>query len=361
MRAAKTVFIVGAGASNEVGVPFGREFIEIIAEKLNYRFKGPSLDPDFGDPEILDVIQQYAQDRQTLNRYLDGARRIREGILFSRSIDAFIDVHRDDQIIQKLGKLSIAKTILEREQRSYMYISPPSDSFQDVQRLAKSWFVNLSRGLNEGVRKEEINRIFERAAFVVFNYDRCVEHFLYNNLLKHYGADAVAAKAVMGTLKIYHPYGKVADLPWESAGGIPFGFPANRPNLMQAASQIKTYTERIESDDALKTIRGEIAEAETLVFLGFSYQESNMTLLDPGCEGVVRNVFGTSFGISASDVEEIKNQVRRLVRRNLTEHKVRGGLEEIGERINIRSDLQCAGLLDEYSRMLFAAGRGVGQ
>src|ERR1700722_17780555 len=97
MRAKKTVFIVGAGASNEVGLPFGRKFLETVSEKLSFRFKGPSLDPDSGDSDILDVIQQYAGDRPSLDSYLEAARQIREGILFSRSIDAFIDNHRHDQ------------------------------------------------------------------------------------------------------------------------------------------------------------------------------------------------------------------------------------------------------------------------
>jgi hypothetical protein len=207
MRASKTVFIIGAGASDEVGIPFGRKFLEIISDKLNYRFQGPSLHPGSGDSDILDVIQQYAKDRVTLDKYLDAANRIREGILFSRSIDAFIDVHRDDEKIQQLGKLAIAKTILEQEQRCHMYVAPPGTAFQDVSRLGNSWFVNLARGLSEGVRREEVERIFKRVSFIVFNYDRCVEHFLYNFLQKHYAIDAAKAQSVMKILMILHPYG----------------------------------------------------------------------------------------------------------------------------------------------------------
>src|SRR5208282_1326512 len=359
MRAAKTVFIVGAGASNEVGIPFGRGFLEIVSEKLGFRFKGPSLDPDCGDSDILDVIQQHASDRPSLNKYLEAAQRIREGILFSRSIDALIDVHRDDQRIQQLGKLAIAKTILEQEQRCHMYVAPPGTSFQDITRLDKSWFVNFARGLNDGVRRDEIDRIFDKVSFVVFNYDRCLEHFLYNALQKHYGVDAIKAKSVMERLTIFHPYGKIADLPWQGRSGIPFGCPANRSNLLVMMSQIKTYSEQVENDDTLNSIRHEIAEAETLVFLGFSYLDLNMDVLDPGADCAAQNVFGTAFGISESDVSQIKDKIRRLVRRNLSELRTRNTVQTVEERLYIRN-LKCAEVLEEYSRSLFAAGQRSG-
>jgi hypothetical protein len=109
----------------------------------------------------------------------------------------------------------------------------------------------------------------------------------------------------------------MADMPWQNGGGIPFGFAANRPNLLMTSGHIKTYTEQVEESDTLEAIRWEVAEAETIVFLGFSYHELNMKLLDPGRECAVRNIFGTASGISPSDVEEIKDQIRRLVRRDL--------------------------------------------
>jgi hypothetical protein len=123
------------------------------------------------------------------------------------------------------------------------------------------------------------------------------------------------------------------------------------------AGQVKTYTEQVENDDTLSSIKQEIAEAETLVFLGFSYLDLNMDVLDPGRECAVRDVFGTAVGISDSDVEHIKELIHRLVRRNLVEHKVRGSMETVRERIDLRPDIKCARLLEEYSRSLFAAGR----
>jgi hypothetical protein len=358
MKASKTVFVVGAGASSELGLPSGRKFIDVISDKLNFQFHGPSLAPQLGDPDILDVIQnKYALDLHTLHSYVDAAQRIRSGLTFARSIDSFIDVHRSDPKIQILGKLAIAKTILEKEKGSALYRGLPEADFQRPLELNQSWFVNLARGLNDSVGKEEIERIFEKVSFIVFNYDRCVEYFLHTMLQQHYGVDASTAGSLMGRLQILHPYGKIANLPWQKSDGIPFGFPANRANLIMMSSNIKTYTEQVEDSVTLAAIKSEIAEAEIIVFMGFSYFDLNLDLIDPGRDCAAKNVFGTAVEISANDVEEIKDRIRRLVRRNLSEARMRGPGQEISERLYIRSDLKCAKLLDEYSRSLFAAGR----
>jgi hypothetical protein len=186
-RNLKTVFVVGAGASREVGLPTGSELIDLVANKLNYEFHGPSLRSDIGDHEILDVIQQYAPDRATLDLYLAAARRVREGILFSNSIDTFIDVHRRNKKLQFCGKLAIVKTILEAERASAIYVENPNGPFADVQALSATWFVRLARGLTDGVRKSDLKKLFRKVSFVVFDYDRCIEHFLYNVVQKHYG------------------------------------------------------------------------------------------------------------------------------------------------------------------------------
>jgi hypothetical protein len=363
MKASKSVFVIGAGASSEIGLPSGRKFIDVISEKLNFQLHGRSLAPHLGDQDIMDVIQSgYAPDMQALRSYIDAAQRIRSGLTFARSIDSFIDVHRNDPKIQLLGKLASVKTILEQEKSSALYRGLPEKDFQRLPDLNESWFVNLARGLNDGVRREEIDRIFEKVSFIVFNYDRCVEYFLHTMLQQHYGIDAAAARSVMATSAILHPYGKIADLPWQGSKGIPFGFPANRANLIMMSSNIKTYTEQIEDEGALEAIKSEIAGAETIVFMGFSYLDLNLDLIDPGRECAAQYIFGTAFGVSESDLERIKEQLRKIVKRDLRLAVTKGGAISVGpERLYVRRDLKCAKILDEYSRDLFAAGQRSGR
>ena len=237
-----------------------------------------------------------------------------------------------------------------------MHVPDRAPTFRDEFKLHQTWFASLSRGLNDGIRRDEVTRLFEKVSFIVFNYDRCVEHFLQNTIRKHYGLSDAEVQSVLQTLIILHPYGTIAALPWQDGQGLPFGFPTNRPNLLMMVRQIKTFTERIDDSANLAAIKKEFAEATTLVFLGFSYHELNMRILDPGRECATRNVFGTAFGVSEHDVEDIKNEIRPIVRRSLSEHRIRGSDHIVHERLYIRPDLKCAMLLDEYSRTLFSAG-----
>ena len=52
---------------------------------------------------------------------------------------------------------------------------------------------------------------------ITFNYDRSLEHYLYNTFLNFTKSLTEKEKIEeLKKLKIYHVYGKLADLPWES-------------------------------------------------------------------------------------------------------------------------------------------------
>jgi hypothetical protein len=354
MRNRRTLFIVGAGASKEVGLPIGRELVEIVASRLNFQERHGSLIEGYGDADILDIFQQYAHTREGINAFLDAARRVRDGVIFSNSVDSFIDVHREDRLIQLCGKLAIVKTILKAERQSKLFIDRRVDDFADLEGLKKTWFFDFARHLNDGIRREEVERIFEKVAFIIFNYDRCFEHFVHEALQRHFGIASERASSIMKTLKIIHPYGTVANLPWVDKRGIPFGFTANRSNMQLMASSIKTYTEQVEAGSVLQAIREEVLEADTLVFLGFSYHPENMKLLSPGRECKTERVYGTALGVSESNVADIIERIRTLIGRHLFQQVIRGGRTEMFESIYIQN-LECSGLLQEYSRSLFSA------
>jgi hypothetical protein len=356
MRNPQTLFIVGAGASEEAGLPIGKRLVDIIAGKLDFEVERGILREGTGDFDIIDALQQKTQTREGINTYLQAAWRVRDGIIFSNSIDSFIDVHRDDEGIQLCGKLAIAKTVLEAERSSKLFIDKPNGEFADLDGLKNTWFFDFARHLNEGVRKPEIGRIFEKVSFVVFNYDRCFEHFMYQTLRRHYGVSESEAASTMKTLAIFHPYGTIGELPWESPGGIPFGFSPNRAAMQFMVSRIKTYTERVEEREILLGIREAVKKADTLVFLGFSYHPENMKLLSPGEGCNTERVFGTAFGISDSNLEVIADQIRQMVGRKLSQTTTTAFSTKVWEPIYVHNNLTCRGLLQEYSRSLFAAG-----
>ena len=346
MRNPQTLFVLGAGASREVDMPTGRQLIDIIAKKLDYQLVNGSRRQNFGDEDILDIFQQHTQTREGIEFYFQAARRVRDGIIYSKSIDAFMDIHKDDEKVQLCGKLAIVKSILEAEQASYLHIDKEGADFRDLERLKSTWFFDFARNINDGVRKTEIGRIFEKVSFVIFNYDRCFEHFMFNALQRLYSIGADTAASIMKTFRIVHPYGTIADLLWQDKRGMPFGFPANRTAMQLMASRIKTYTEQIEQSETLAEIRDVVSDAHTIVFLGLSYHPGNMKLLGLENASHVKQIFGTAKGVSESDAAFILRQIEASVRKKRARKTA----------LVVIRDMTCAELLGEYSRELFVAG-----
>jgi hypothetical protein len=208
--------------------------------------------------------------------------------------------------------------------------------------LSETWFVSLFRNLVNGVRKSERERVFENVSFVVFNYDRCIDHFFYTALQDHYGISELEAKLVIDKLRIYHPYGTIGPLEWQSPkDGIPFGFAPNRANLMAMVSNIKTY--QVKDLNLMNNIHNEVRQADTIVFLGFSHHHENMKLLSPGVVCKANSVLGTALGISHWDHGEVLNSIWNLIR----------PMAPQTADMKIQNDQRCADLLREFSRSLF--------
>jgi hypothetical protein len=171
------------------------------------------------------------------------------------------------------------------------------------------------RILRQDASKSNLQSLLKNVSFVVFNYDRCVEHFLFHAIRLAYGVDEAAALEVLRSLHILHPYGLAGTYsgsPHSGASGdVPFGFKGVDLNLI--ANNIRTYTEQIEETESLLKMRSAIQQAETLVFLGFAFHSQNMRLINPGNGTGARRVYATSVGVSGSDADVVKEMVRGLV------------------------------------------------
>lgn len=142
----------------------------------------------------------------------------------------------------------------------------------------------------------------------------------------------------MQKLRIFHPYGVVGPLPWQDPRSVSFGGVGRNRNLIDIANEIRTFTERMEGNDpALASIRQQVQEAETVVFLGFGYHSLNMKLLNLGNTGSVKRVFGTAKGISDADVKTvITPETARMLR--ISNHAA----------IHINNNLTCSELFGKY-------------
>ena len=181
----------------------------------------------------------------------------------------------------------------------------------------------------------------------MFNYDRCLEHFLFHAVQLAYALDAAETYKLCNSTRICHPYGFVGSYcetqDARSPSDVPFG--AKNVDLIASLNAIKTYTEQIDNPERMKAIWQTLREAEVLVFLGFSFHPQNMRLLEMGGRGGVRQVYATAKGISASDVEMIRGMIKAMIGEQPT------SLHDNNIRV---VDKSCNELFVEYRRSLMS-------
>lgn len=314
----RTVFVIGAGASRELGLPVGDTLMDQIVA---------SLAPDngnfgFGTQRIVEALTHKLLKEHGPNwfphvaDYRNAAEKITRAMPFSRSIDTYLESQQDDQHVVHLGKLAICHCILDAESQSHL---SGGDRHQVRKRegLSQSWYAPLGRILTAGHRPSDITNLFENVSFVVFNYDRCLEVYLERLVNDYFDVDGATATATLRSAEIVHAYGQVGKMAWQTEqdeqqdavlfGGIsPFMDPD--PNIDRLSEQIRTYTETTDSQTGMR-IKRLMSEADTVVFVGFGFINQNMKLIKPYRNAPVKRIFGTTFGFSRDDQKAISLKV----------------------------------------------------
>jgi hypothetical protein len=331
-----TLFVLGAGSSAEVGLPLGTQLAGIIGKKTDIRFG------DFGkkhigsgDAELFaQVIHRYRQEESA---YQQAAWLIRDGISLARSIDDFLDLHRSNAYVNRYGKAAIVRAILEAERQSKLYFASETglNTF-DPNEVAHTWLVKFMHMLSPGIPKENVRRIFDNVSFIVFNYDRCLEHFLSNALQKLYGIREEEAVEIVRGLHILHPYGVVGDAP----------FGSGRADYFALADAIKTYTEQIDAAEIIAKLVAAVEQAECIVFLGFAFNSQNMQMLRPPKRPDRHKfIYGTAYKMSDADVEVVSSQIATFFE-PVMDSRARTRF------INIENKLRSTDLFDNYAKSL---------
>ncbi|OAZ13425.1 hypothetical protein [Thalassospira indica] len=343
----KTVFVVGAGASYEFGLPLGVSLKDIISGKLRFSFNHRPM-PETGDITLALQIKQMANETDGFSQaeYFRAAEAICRGLPLAISIDNFIDAHRGNLAIERIGKLAIFQSILEAERRSNLY----SEHIQNInainlERVSDTWIASLFRMASEGISKDEISDVFQNVGFISFNYDRCIEQFLEYALRAYYGVERDQAAGVVAKVPIIHPYGvlgSIFDRPNQRT--LPFGERPDHLDMFELCHQLRTFTEQVNSDEELNSLRQLLSNAERIVFLGFAFHRQNLDLLAFGPAKNKIEVLGTTYGISEADTEVIHKDIWSLLQR--------AKINQNAIDITVRNDMKCSDLLKSYWRTL---------
>nr|WP_295237846.1 SIR2 family protein [uncultured Brevundimonas sp.] len=302
----KTVFVLGAGASKDLDnhFPTGAELAAEIQQTLtdqktrywqNRADIGPLLQAllatGLGDPEWKAL------------------ERIRTGIVTAESIDEFIDEYSEMARLADIGKLAIVQCILQAEARSVW--NQAVDPALVLQNLRDTWLGRILRFQNRrmDVRRRDYVAAMEGVVFVTFNYDRLLEKTLWEHLTTALGVPPDEAVEFLTSTPVIHVYGSAGRL--DCLGGKqPY---ATTTNLRHPASQIRTFTETIDSITGA-AIASHVASADTLCFLGFGFNARNLEVLFPdGLSNLTKpdapRIFATTSGIGQKQLNELRQQL----------------------------------------------------
>lgn len=307
----KTLFVVGAGASSEVGLPIGTDLAGTIAKMFTWR-------TDFGrvvegdERFITQFARQYPQHDQQESHLL-AARQVASGVQLVGSIDNYIDTHRHDPRISAVAKFAIVYAILQAEAASSLCIdkSERANARMNFARLRDSWFHQFGNMLVEGVPLDDIDNLFKNVKIVCFNYDRCIEHFLTNWLAAVYSISFEDAAHEVGKLLILRPYGIVAPI-LERNRSVQYGASPGGSEINTLKNGIKTYTEQIEDNELLEAVSTSVAEAEVIVILGFGFHPQNMKILASGTAGAAKRIIASAYETSDANKRSIYHLLRTL-------------------------------------------------
>ena len=350
-----TVFIIGAGASAEVGLPTGIELKKQISESLNISYD------DYGnvikgDKVIGDAIKIKCNEHKIpflidneYDEYVKAFLKIRNHLPLAASIDNYIDSNRDDQRISLCGKIAIVKNILDQEKESLIFKKDDQGSSLNYDILEKTWYGKFFHLITQSSNKKEAMDKLSRISFIIFNYDRCFEHFMYNGLKDFYSLGSEEIAELMNDLNIIHPYGTVGELIYNHKKDFTgFGASIASNELLQASNRIKTFTEKMDDKSDVTENLGElIGVAKSLIFLGFAFHPINMRLIKPIFKGIqkkyiIPKCYMTTYELSEYNSEDIKRHISKLFGRSHCDVM-------ISSHFNAKS-CTCADLFDEYSR-----------
>ncbi len=268
MFADNTVFVIGAGASAEFGLPVGAGLMEQIKLNSMFRFDISLME---GVPAILNALRERYESREVEER-LTAMREIHRSIDLAGSIDEFINRHYNDPLIAEVGKLQIAYAISNAEAKSILAGTKWNDEPFDWERLKPTWIRTFAQLLFEGIRNDEVENVGGNITIICFNYDRCIEQYLSSAIVRTFkDVSFDQARKIVSRMKIIHPYGSLGAL-----SALPFG---REPQMLYDISEnLVTWSESAESERRSE-ISSAMMDATTIVFLGFAFAPQNMGLL----------------------------------------------------------------------------------
>jgi hypothetical protein len=245
----KTVFVLGAGASQPYGLPLGNELYKVVIRDFSTNSQ---------------VRNEFFNTTPFSQNHVDSFVKTLKFSGFT-SVDAFLE--RREEFID-IGKAMMAIELLKRENHDPLW------------EAEENWLQYLYDRLTTNTL-EEFGR--NAVSFVTYNYDRTLENFLHTSLMNTYGKNEEECKAALSHIGIIHLHGRLGYLPWQrEQDTIPFATKAVTPQIVEACQrEIRIVHENIEDRNIeFNVARRLLWEAERIYFMGFGYAPQNVDRLN---------------------------------------------------------------------------------
>ncbi|WP_370400237.1 SIR2 family protein [Sulfitobacter sp. JB4-11] len=307
----RNVIVVGAGASQEFGLPTGAQLAEILQSDLNYLFDDfGTLRGSSGDSHLTRALKQFSIECEVRPEVLMNiGAQISRNMILAPSIDNYLDTHRTNPELVSVGKIAIANAIAKAERSSSLNIDTSNTRNRvNFHRTLDSWVAVFFKICATKRDFEAFVRTLLNTTFVSFNYDRCVKQFFLNAAISYFDLDNVGANRVSDAIEVLHPYGSIGEIEIEFDRTKGFGFEPYPSHIIAASKRIRTFTEGVSDNLISNTIRKTVGNAEVLIFLGFSFIDINMQAIVPK-NGNAQRILATAKGRSNDTKSRLQSQL----------------------------------------------------
>ncbi|WP_029084707.1 hypothetical protein [Bradyrhizobium sp. th.b2] len=331
------VLAVGAGASyDQYKLPLGGELAAGIARDTGIAWDDDALDVlNRGSRDLLDNFFRTSADSEAI---LAAAKKLSYAMASTISIDDALFLLSEHPECVKVGKLCIMRAILMAEASSPLRVQSRKGLAHDAGR--DGWIEQIFSMAITGYKLSQIvEHAFKNITFVIFNYDRCVEHYLFWSL-RRLEVTLPDAQAAIENLNIIRPYGGLRPIFRDSGSNLVFGA-APQQDLWDRIGRIRTFTESEVLHDG-GALSKALSNAQMILFLGFGFHPQNLELLSLG--GPHPNahvkVLATTFGVHEANIPELKKASSKTLHtsdRNIETHPMTASeiLTKLRPKINL--------------------------
>lgn len=243
----ETVLVLGAGASVAAGYPIGVELRENLLTLGDPKNQTSSIEAGLFSVknELFEFLQAFKMSQMM-------------------SIDAFLTRRPE---FTNIGKRAIAAVLLRCENEERLFGGNHKDR----------WYSYL---LNTIASETWETLDFSKLRIITFNYDRSLEHFLFEALKNAYGRSTGDVVEKLASLSIIHIYGTLGPTLPNMQGYVGYGQGMNATAISAAAEMIRVIPEGRTNDSVLSMARDQLKNAKRIAFLGFGFDLTNLQRLD---------------------------------------------------------------------------------